>query len=84
MRLMGTAEDPADSLGQLIGAEQLIGLNHLALGVHPHRLYRVQPRALLGKKADNDAYPQAGLSDLAIVGRFQFLTNLLLCQLALS
>src|SRR5215203_2242628 len=70
MRLMGTAEDPADSLGQLIGAEQLIGLYHLALGVDPHRLYRVQPRALLGKKADDDAYPQAGLSDLAIVGRY--------------
>lgn len=62
MRLMDTAEDPADPIGQLIGDEQPIGLDDLALGVDPHRLYRVQPRALLGKKADDNAYPQAALS----------------------
>ena len=86
MRLMGASEDPADSVGQLIGGEQPIGLvDDLAIGVDPHRLNRVQPPGLLGKKADDDAYPRAASSDLArLWAAIQFLTDLLLCQLALS
>src|SRR3712207_7512204 len=67
MRLMGTAEDLADPVGQFVGAEQPIGLYDLALGVDPHRLYRVEPRALLGQKARNDPHSLAPRFDPAIV-----------------
>src|SRR5919199_4873893 len=68
MLVMRATKDPTHPIGELVSTQQLIGLDHLALAVDPHRLYRVQPRALLGKEADDDAHPQAGLSDLAIVG----------------
>ena len=51
MRLVSTTEDLADPLGELISAQQPIGLDNFTLAMDPHRLYRVQPRALLGQKA---------------------------------
>ena len=84
MRLMGTAEDPTDSLGQLIGAEQPIGLNDLAPSVDPHRLDRVEPRALLGQKYTTILTPSLVALILRLCSSIRPLTNGLVCQLAFS
>ena len=56
---MNTAEDLADSIRKLVSREHQIGLDHLALAVDPLRLYGVEPRALLGKKAGHYAHSRA-------------------------
>ncbi len=66
---MRTIEDPANSVGELVSAQQSVGLDHLPLAVHPLGLDGVQPRALLGQKAAHDPHDAfAALSDLAVVG----------------
>ncbi len=68
MRLLGTTEDLANQLGDPTSTEQAVGLDHLALAVNPLGLYRVQPRALLGQKAGDDAHPTAAaLFDFSVV-----------------
>src|SRR5215213_4804075 len=57
MLVVRTSEGRADSLGQLVGTEQTVGLNYLALAVNPFGLYGVEPRALLGQQAGDDPHP---------------------------
>src|SRR5215211_4666578 len=57
MLVVRTSEGRADSLGQLVGTEQTVGLNYLALAVNPLGLYGVEPRALLGQQAGDDPHP---------------------------
>jgi hypothetical protein len=64
---MRTAEDPANPLCEFIGAQQTVGLDHFALAVNPFGLYRVEPRALLGQKADDNPHSISALFDLAVV-----------------
>src|SRR5512133_792067 len=70
MLVVRTTEDPADPLGQLMSAEQPLGLDHFAFGVDPLGLYRIEPRALGGQQARHYSY--SGLAtarfDLAVVG----------------
>ncbi len=54
MLVMGTTENPANPVGELVGAQQTVGLDHSTLAVNPFGLYRVQPRALLGQQAAYD------------------------------
>src|SRR3954469_6091801 len=68
MLVVRTTEDPADPVGQLVCSEQPLGLRNLAFGVHPLRLYGVQPRALGGQKARYYAYSTAAFFDTAVVG----------------
>src|SRR5215211_7032625 len=75
MFVVRTVEDPADALGQLVGCEQPIGLDHLALAVNPPGLYRIEPRALLGQKAAYDPHAPAALFDRSVV-RSDPLSNL--------
>jgi hypothetical protein len=56
---MNTAEDLADSIRTLVSREHQIGLDHLALAVDPLRLYRAEPRTLLGKKTGHYAHSRA-------------------------
>src|SRR5215207_10564724 len=69
MLVMRTTEDPTGPVGQLVSAQQPLGLYHLPLAVHPLRLYGVQPQALLGQKAAYDPHSSfaATLIDLAVV-----------------
>src|SRR5687768_18480106 len=78
MLVMWAPKVPTHPISELVSAQQPVRLDHLALAVDPHRLYRVQPRALLGKEADDDAHPQAAPSDLAIVGCYPVLDELTL------
>src|SRR5215210_6570412 len=57
MLVVRTSEGRANSLGQLVGTEQTVGLNYLALAVNPFGLYGVEPRALLGQQAGDDPHP---------------------------
>jgi hypothetical protein len=47
MRLMDTAEGPTDPVGELISAEQPLGLNYLAFAMNPLGLYRTLSHGLL-------------------------------------
>src|SRR3954470_21063042 len=67
MRLMSTAENPTDPIGEFISAQQTIGLDHLSFAVDPFGLYGVQPRALLGQQAAYDPDPTPALFDLAVM-----------------
>src|SRR5215212_3332102 len=82
---MITTEDLADPIRKLGGREHHIGLDHPALAVDPLRLYRVEPRALLGKKAGHTMrtpLPRSLTSRLWAA--IYPLTSLDLCQEALS
>src|ERR671921_1835081 len=68
MRLMGTAEDPADPICELVSIEQPLGFCDLPLAVHPLGFYGVKPRTLGGQEARDYAYSTAAFFDLAIVG----------------
>ena len=57
MLVVRTSEGRADSLGQLVGTEQTVDLNYLALAVNPFGLYCVEPRALLGQQTTDDPHP---------------------------
>src|SRR3712207_5031280 len=67
MLIMRTTEDPTDPVGELISAQQTVGLYHLPLAVRPLRLDGVQPRTLLGQKTAYDPHSFAAVSDLAVV-----------------
>src|SRR5918996_3869271 len=68
MRLMGTAEDPADPICELVSIEQPLGFCDLPLAVHPLGFYGVKPRTLGGQEACDYAYSTAAFFDLAVVG----------------
>src|SRR5215208_7469392 len=57
MLVVRTSERRADSFGQLVGAQQTVGLDHLAFAVNPLGLYGIEPRALLRQQASNDPHP---------------------------
>src|SRR5215218_2858182 len=84
MLVMRTVEGSAHAICQFVGAEQTVGLHHPSFAVDPLRLYRVEPRALLGKQAGQDAYPAPAPLDLPVVGGIHSLTFLEVCQEALS
>jgi hypothetical protein len=69
MLVMRTTENPADPVGELVSAQQTVGLDHFALAVNPFGLYSVQPRALLGQQAAYDPHSSfaAALFDLLAV-----------------
>src|SRR5215210_4502797 len=69
MLVMRTTENPADPVGELVSAQQTVGLDHFALGVNPFGLYSVQPPALLGQQAAYDPHSSfaAALFDLAVM-----------------
>src|SRR5829696_8838326 len=68
MFVVRTGEHSADPICQLVSREQPIGLDHLALGVNPLGLYRIEPRALDGQKAAYDPHSSAASFDLTAVG----------------
>src|SRR5215207_4889839 len=57
MFVVRTVESRADPLGQLVGAQQTVGLNHLAFAMNPLGLHRIEPRALLGQQTTDDPHP---------------------------
>src|SRR5215212_4686531 len=57
MLVVRTSKRRADSLGQLIGTEQTLGFDYLALAMNPLGLHRIEPRALLGQQATDDPLP---------------------------
>src|SRR5215213_4483394 len=67
MLVMRTTEDPAGPIGELVSAQQAVGLDHLPLAMNPFGLDGVQPRAPLGQKAAYDPHSCATLFDLAVV-----------------
>src|SRR3712207_26643 len=67
MRLVGTAESLADPLGELISAEQPLGLYDLPLAVDPFGLDWVEPRALLGKQTGHYPHPSTALFDSSVM-----------------
>src|ERR671911_2682345 len=67
MLVMWTVKGSADAICQFVGAEQAVGFHHPSLAVDPLRLYRIEPRTLLGKQAGQDAYPAPALLDLPVV-----------------
>src|SRR5215218_2695194 len=60
MLVMRTTEDPTDPLGELVNAEQSVGLDHFALAVYPFGFYGVKPRALFRQQAAHD--PRSGFA----------------------
>src|SRR3712207_9314822 len=69
MLVMRTVEGSTHAICQFVGAEQTtVGLHHPSFAVDPLRLYRVEPRALLGKQAGQDAYSAPAPLDLPVVG----------------
>src|SRR3712207_3971064 len=67
MRLVGTAESLADPLGELISAEQPLGLYDLPLAVDPFGLDWVEPRTLLGKQTGHYAHPSTALLESSVM-----------------
>src|SRR3982750_1454380 len=67
MLVMRTAEDLANPVGELVGCEQTVGLDHFTLAVNPFGLYRVKPWAPLGQKAAYNPNSFAAILDLAVM-----------------
>ena len=67
MLIVRTIEDSTDSVGEVVGSEQPVGLNHLAFTVYPLGLYGVQPRTLLRKKATDDPHAFAAFFNFSVV-----------------
>src|SRR5215210_3611855 len=63
MLVMRTTEDPANPIGEFVGAQQALGLYNLALAVDPFGFDRVEPRTLLWQQAAYD--PNSGFSSTA-------------------
>src|SRR5215218_7838601 len=70
MLVMRTSEDPADSVGELISAEQSLGLCDFAFAMNPLGLYRIEPRALGRQQARHYPHPTFATTvfELAVVG----------------
>ena len=56
-----------NALGQLLGGKQAISLDHLAFGMHPLRLNRVEPGTFGRQKTGQNTHPCARLLDQAVV-----------------
>src|SRR3712207_598903 len=70
MLFVSTAEDFANPIGELVSAEQLLGLRNLAFAVDPLGLYRIKPRALGGQQTWHYPHSTAAAAagfDLAVV-----------------
>src|SRR5215207_1184002 len=69
MLVMRTTENPAYPIRKLVGSKQPVWLDDLALAVYPLRLYGVQPRTPLRKKATHDPHPSfaSALLDFSVV-----------------
>jgi hypothetical protein len=61
MLVMRTTENPANPLGEFVGAHETVGLDHFALAVDPLRFDGVEPRTLLGQKTTHDPHPLTAL-----------------------
>ena len=81
---MWTTNNPAYPIGKLIGSQQPVGLDHLALAVYPLRLDGVEPRTLLGQKAAYDPHSLFAPFDFSVVRSEPAPDSLQTCQLALS
>src|SRR5215212_10412711 len=68
MLFVGTAEDFANPLGELVSTEQPLGLDYLAFAVDPLGLYCIEPRALGGQQTRHYPNPMTAGFDLAVVG----------------
>src|SRR5215203_4155971 len=68
MRFMDTAEGPTDPVGELVSAEQSLGLDYLPLAMNPLGLYGVEPRTLGGQQTRHFPHPTAAGYDLVVVG----------------
>src|SRR5215204_326461 len=60
MLVMRTTKDPADPVGEFVGAQQTVELDNFSFPMNPLGLYGVQPRALLGQEAAH--YPHSGFA----------------------
>src|SRR3712207_3681894 len=60
MFVVRAVESRADSLGELVGTQQCVGLDHLAFAMDPLGLHRIEPRTLLGQQASGD--PHSGFT----------------------
>src|SRR5215208_5846820 len=67
MLVMRTIEDPANPIGEFVGAQQPVGFDYFALAMNPLGLYGVQPRTLLGQQATHDPHSASAVLDAAIV-----------------
>src|SRR5436305_1603978 len=67
MRLISSSIVSADTLGQLFGSKQAVGLGHVALAVNPFRLNRVQPGALCRQEKGQNTHACACLLDLQVM-----------------
>ncbi len=67
MLVMRATKDPANPLCEFISSQKTIGLDHFPLAVNPFRLYRVQPRTLLGQQATDDPHSASALFDFSVV-----------------
>src|SRR5215218_973983 len=68
MLVMGTIEDPTNPVCELVSTQRIaVRLDHFSLAVYPLGFYGVQPRTLLGKKADNDPHPFCAVLDFSVV-----------------
>ena len=72
MFVVRTVKDPADPICQFVSGEQPIRLYHLALGVYPLGLYRIEPRTLGGEVLSNVVdWPLWSRGDLLPVSFYQ-------------
>jgi hypothetical protein len=84
-RPIGTAEDPANPVGELVSTEQLLGLNYLTFAMKPLWLDRIEPWALGGQSRHGTIRTPWPLAlTLRLWAMIHPLTSWLLCQLALS
>src|SRR5215216_5702285 len=68
MLVMGTIEDPTNPVCELVSTQRIaVRLDHFSLAVYPLGFYGVQPRTLLGKKADDDPHPFCAVPDFWVV-----------------
>src|SRR4030095_7712902 len=64
---LGTAVGVADASGELVGRQEAVGFDNAALAVDPGGLNGVEPGALTGQVAGDDADTGASPLDPAIV-----------------
>src|SRR5918994_7643609 len=67
MLVMRTTKCPTYPLGELIGSQQPLGLDHFSLAVYPLPLDGVEPRTLLGQKKAYDPHSLSALFDFSVV-----------------
>jgi hypothetical protein len=67
MLVVRAIEGGADSLGEVVGTEKLVGLDYPTLTIDPLGLYGIEPRARFRQKAAYDLHSFAALFDLLVV-----------------